>query len=158
MFPRREAFGAVMRRCRCWVLLMGLAVPAFGAAAQDEPPEAAPEPAPLADIVTREQASDPWAVPAVSLRCTSFYISAAAMEKEERPAIADQYEANAEVFLSRAIALSRQNKDRLIAQMTRLSRMYYLLSQAALEGKGDPMDHPLLRADFDFCSRLARQS
>ena len=128
----------------------------FGVAAQEAEPTA--EPPPLAEIVEQEHASDPWSLPIVSLRCTSFYISAAAMEKEERPAIADQYEANAEVFLSRAVALSRQKKDRLIAQMTRLSRMYYVLSQAAQETRGDPMEHPLLRADFDFCSRLARQS
>lgn len=153
-----EASGAGLRRCRRWPLLAGLLVIAWGAAAQDGAPEAAPQPDPLAEIVTREQASDPWTVPVVSLRCTSFYISAAAIEKEERPAIANQYEANAEVFLSRAVVLSGQKKDRLIAQMTRLSRMYYMLAQTALESSGDPMGHPLLQADFDFCARLARQS
>lgn len=132
---------------------------AAGAAAQDDPSERAPEPPPpLADIVTRAQATDPWAVPIVSVRCTSFYISAAAIEKEERPAIADQYEANAEVFLSRAVALSREKKDVLVSQVTRLSRTYYLLAQAAQETGGNAMGHPLLRADFDFCARLARQS
>lgn len=128
------------------------------AAAQDDPSERAPEPPPLFDIVARAQATDPWAVPIVSVRCTSFYISAAAIEKEERPAIADQYEANAEIFLSRAVALSREKKDVLVSQVTRLSRTYYLLAQAAQETAGDAMGHPLLRADFDFCARLARQS
>lgn len=135
-----------------------LPVAMSGAIAEEPVSGRAPEPSPLSDIVAREQARDPWSLPVVSIRCTSFYISASAVEKEERPAIADQYEENAERFLARLLALSDDNKERLIAQMTRLSRMYYVLSLSALEASGDPMEHPLLRADFDFCARLARQA
>ena len=109
----------------------------------------------LEDIVSKSQNEDPWSLRVVSIRCTSFYISDSAMEKEDRPALAAQYEENAELFLSKALALSREDKEILIGHLTRLSRMYYVLSQAARDSSGDPFEHPLLRADLRFCMRLA---
>jgi len=109
----------------------------------------------LEDIVSGHQGGDPWSLRVVSIRCTSFYISASAMEKEDRPALAAQYEENAELFLSKALAMSREDKEILIGHLTRLARMYYVLSQAARDSSGDPFEHPLLRADLRFCMRLA---
>ena len=160
MSTRWASLTVVVRRWRLLLLLSSLlawaaAVPAQAQDAADETP---PPPIPLHEIVAREQATNPWSLDVVTVRCTSFYISAAAVARDEHPEIADQYEENAELFLRRAIALSRDNKDVVINGLTRLSRMYYVLSEQARDANGDPFDHPLLRADFDFCARLAQQT
>lgn len=151
---------AVVRRWRLVLLVaspLALAAP-VRALAQDAADETPPPPLPLQEIVGREQATDPWSLNVVSVRCTSFYIAAAAAARDEHPEIADQYEENAELFLRRAVALSRENKDVVINGLTRLSRIYFVLSEQARGASGDPFDHPLLRADFDFCARLAQQT
>jgi hypothetical protein len=160
MSKRPGLLAAVARRWRLVLLLsspLALTVPGH-TLAQDAAEEAPEPPLTLPEIVAREQASDPWSLKIVTVRCTSFYISAAAVERDEHPEIANQYEENAELFLGRALSMSRENRDILINGLTRLSRMYYVLSEAARDANGDPFDHPLLRADLDFCARLAQQS
>lgn len=113
---------------------------------------------PLEEIARRMPTAEGAGLRLVSVRCTSFYISASAMEKEDRPALASQYEENAELFLTKALAVSREDREILIGHLTRLSRMYYLLAQSARDSTGDMFEHPLMRADLDFCMRLARQA
>ncbi len=136
----------------CLLLTCLLLVPLAGELAAQSPTQ---DGTALEDIVADNKVSDPWSLRVVSIRCTSFYISASAMEKEDRPALAAQYEENAELFLSRALALSREDKEILLGHLTRLARMYYVLSQTARDSSGDPFEHPLLRADLRFCMRLA---
>lgn len=158
MVHRSGAVAAFVRR-RLALLLAG---PLFALAATDVSAdgtslEVQQDGRSLEDIAARNRHSDPWSLRVVTIRCTSFYISASAVERESRPALAAQYEENAALFLARAVVQSRDEKEILIGHLTRLSRMYYVMSQAAREASDDPYEHPLLRADLRFCTRLASQ-
>ena len=154
MFLRRASGRVVLRALACALFAACLVAPSTDSAAQAFGQDATP----LEEIARKMTVTEGAGLRLVSIRCTSFYITASAMEKEDRPELATKYEETAEQFMVKAVALSREDKEILIKSLTRISRMYYGIAQSARDSKGDMFEDPLMRSDLGFCMRLASQA